>query len=568
MELHKNQQVIYNKVKELLANGTMNNYIFCDSKAGTGKSTLAKKIIVDNQNISSFYTAFNKPIVTEFANKVADIFNCEVRTTHSLAYKYIIRSKGYEITNFFPLFNKKIFKGNTKVNYRFFIQELYELWLISDKTSIDEFINKFDIEKASSLIKSTWKKKEIEDYKKILKTVRELTLNHEIGITHNGYLKEMQLAMHNGEIKIYYDLIILDECNDLNPVTFDIIKMMDAKVKLLIGDKFQEIYQFNGTVNAFKEYSHMGENYQLTDSFRCSSKVAKIAETFVQGTLEKDFKFNGLNIRLENNDIALITRTNSQLIRTSLTLMSNKIHFKYTKDMKEMFLTLIGINNTIHDIDTLQDKVSFRIKSVIKDFKNKNIGSLQINPYNYKYVLDDLIEAVKKAAYNQKHYKYIDILKEKANDDVFTELDKIEVEVGLTLFDFDSLFKSITTYAQFFAYSAHDANMIILGYTLSAKDLSSIIDYTNKTVNNSAINLTLTTAHSCKGLEWDNVIIHPTYSDDILEQVQNGNKAYDEYMLYYVAITRAKNKVHFPRNKEEMVKIIEELVNKANEDIL
>ncbi len=52
----------------------------------------------------------------------------------------------------------------------------------------------------------------------------------------------------------------------------------------------------------------------------------------------------------------------------------------------------------------------------------------------------------------------------------------------------------------------------------------------------------MTTAHACKGLEWDRVVIMKDFKD--LELVDE-DKLFEEANLLYVAITRAKYYVDF-----------------------
>jgi superfamily I DNA/RNA helicase len=158
-------------------------------------------------------------------------------------------------------------------------------------------------------IKRTYKKKAIEDLKRIfqdevykkdvdkwyseaiffdqkelelkaLKLLYEKMKNKEIPATHSFYLKEFQLALYKGDIKLKYDFVLLDEAQDTNPVTISIFDLINADKKVIVGDTHQQIYAFRGAVDALEKFN--GDKYYLTNSFRFNEMIGNIAIFFLR----------------------------------------------------------------------------------------------------------------------------------------------------------------------------------------------------------------------------------------------------------------------------------------------
>jgi superfamily I DNA/RNA helicase len=68
-----------------------------------------------------------------------------------------------------------------------------------------------------------------------------------------------------------YDGFLLDEAQDSNPVTIKIFNALQGQ-KILVGDKYQQIYQFRGSLNAMEMINAKYEFF-LTHTFRCSKSV-------------------------------------------------------------------------------------------------------------------------------------------------------------------------------------------------------------------------------------------------------------------------------------------------------
>ena len=138
---------------------------------------------------------------------------------------------------------------------------------------------------------------------------------------------------------------IVHNCQDTTAVTLEIFKLMQANRKVMFGDKFQNIYSFMNTVNAFDELNDLNL-IRLTKSFRCNPYVADIVEQFGTSYLEDDFMFKG-NEDMNNapKSMAYISRTNAALIERMHELLNKGVTFSLTRHVNDIFALPIAVAN-------------------------------------------------------------------------------------------------------------------------------------------------------------------------------------------------------------------------------
>lgn len=97
-----------------------------------------------------------------------------------------------------------------------------------------------------------------------------------VPMLHDGYLKLYQLS----QPRLKYDVILLDEAQDLSRTVWGIMQDQDAR-KILVGDRHQGIYgSFRNAVNAM-DLVRQAEQYHLTRSFRFGPEVARVANALL-----------------------------------------------------------------------------------------------------------------------------------------------------------------------------------------------------------------------------------------------------------------------------------------------
>lgn len=97
---------------------------------------------------------------------------------------------------------------------------------------------------------------------------------------HSGYLK-LYASRHP---KIDFDLIMVDEAQDCDPVTMQVISYQKVP-KILVGDSHQQIYQFRGAVDAMKLVD-ASNSVRLSRTFRFGFNIAFVANCILKLKLE------------------------------------------------------------------------------------------------------------------------------------------------------------------------------------------------------------------------------------------------------------------------------------------
>lgn len=98
----------------------------------------------------------------------------------------------------------------------------------------------------------------------------------DIPILHDGYLK---IYASQGKILRGYDAILFDEAQDANPATLQMLSWQEKPRRIAVGDAYQAIYGFRGSVNALEILD--GTPHSLTESFRFGPQAAACANSIL-----------------------------------------------------------------------------------------------------------------------------------------------------------------------------------------------------------------------------------------------------------------------------------------------
>lgn len=458
-----------------------------EAVAGSGKTFTLRKIAALFER-NCLYLAYNKSIATEAQSKFPSYVSC--KTTHSLAY-YPVVVAGIDV------------EGDTGVkrkvgifNYRNIVEEIpYE-----DKLEIVSVLNSFFLSKYTSLLMYCDEVLGMDDNDEIYKLSQHYfneMASGRIEIPHSFYLKWYHICLAEGVIHYdEYECVMLDEAGDINAVTLEIFKLLPAKHKVMVGDRFQNIYGFNHTINGFKVLTE-GATFTLSQSFRCAPHIAERIEAFCKQELKEDFKFTGTpSLDDTINTIGVLSRTNSSIIGYIIKMMNEGRKFSTIRDYKEIFGTVLALINLS---------------------KGKEVLTKEL-----KHLNDDM--------------RYYDRTPE-LHDHYKTVIGYIDAK-----------------------YSQYDPDIKAAVNIIRTHTISKIWDayfYTQKhgKENDKFI---LTTIHSSKGLEFDKVILSNDIKlDDILATPKKARTPQDieELNLYYVACSRAKkvldNAIYLPHIHHE-----------------
>ena len=166
-----------------------------------------------------------------------------------------------------------------------------------------------------------------------------LMSNGTIECTHEFYLKMFHIMLANDDIaSTNYELLMLDEAGDLNEVTLEIFKLLPARIKVAVGDPQQNIYTFNHTINCFDRLEGEGTTFKLSKSFRVPEHIAGSVERFCNKYLDPDMEFKGIpsTTNIVKTE-GYISRTNSGLIGKLIELTRHGVPYGLVRPAKEIF---------------------------------------------------------------------------------------------------------------------------------------------------------------------------------------------------------------------------------------
>lgn len=471
---------ITNEQTEILNSIEKYKKIKINAFAGTGKTTTLNLIANHYKNKRILYIAFNSAVKNEASRLFPS--NVFIKTTHGLAYLAI--------------------KNNTKIdlnklkNYRVAdIADIYSLDYSKALSALKIF------ESFCNNTQETISESDIEH--KTAKKMFDHMLLGKLAPTHGFYLKYYYILLKNEQIRSYsYDLILLDEAQDTNSVTLGIFESLNSKTKLLVGDIHQQIYSFRGSRNILDKID-VNKTLYLSTSFRFNNSIAKYANNLlanfknetIQIKTQKNEEENSLNKESKLPTKAFISRTNGLLIDEIARKIDKKEPFVTVRDPEEIF----ALTCEVHYFLLNQNK-KIKINNFLKKFST----------------IEEL-------------------------DDYAKEVDDFELKSGIKIakeykkeiFEFKDIAKKF--------YKAWE-NRYKNGFVKRVEEITF-----------------LSTAHTSKGLEWESVEIADDFADfaELLlklgfKDFKSFKKSYkkissndllDEFNLFYVAITRAKQNI-------------------------
>lgn len=447
--------------------------------AGTGKTTTLVEYARARPWMRFLYIAFNKSVQLEATRKFPP--NVTARTSHALAF----REKGFQYKErLVPGFraNQVMEALNLKTyeDARFTMDTLYN-YLVSADPKVDR---RHIPVKARIFYDNLMP--DLVDHANRLGRLMCDGSDETIGMLHDGYLKLYQLS----NPVLNYDCILLDEAQDINPVTSAIVFSQAGiaphtpgqnrvpSAIILVGDGNQQIYSFRGARDTLNHLKASHTQY-LTQSFRFDNNVARVANMVLRKFKGEKRKIIGTPVRRgqkpkwDPNRYTIIARTNAGIFDKAVQL--------YPKHKIGFVGGVGGYRLTqLKDVFHLFNGASDRVK----------------DPYIRSF--DD--------------------------------------------------FQKLRSYAR----AVEDLELMSLCAMVEkyASRIPSLVDrITDRAVAVEEAGIILTTAHKSKGLEWANVLLmddfHPLVEKG--EIINPSGVEPDEFNLIYVAMTRAMVNLRFTR---------------------
>lgn len=235
-----------------------------DAFAGTGKTTTLVEYSKCRPDKRILYIAFNKSVASEACARFPE--NVQCRTTHSLAYSKVGKRYQEKLGSPQAWEVAQTFQCNTK-RAKDALQTLANWFCSADPAVAEEHLDeelRADPTGAADVVPLAGK---------VFAAMKDK--RSPIKMPHDGYLKIWALEHPH----LMFDIILLDEAQDTNPVTLDVVMRQDCQ-KVLVGDRHQGIYGFRRAINAMEEVDAQSR-VALTQSFRFSAQIADIASALL-----------------------------------------------------------------------------------------------------------------------------------------------------------------------------------------------------------------------------------------------------------------------------------------------
>jgi len=236
-----------------------------DAFAGTGKTSTLEAFALARPTAKILYIAFNRSVATSAKERFPS--NVECRTTHSLAYGAVGRKYGDKLGYASP--HDLSLRMNCNARRAKSALDAISSWLSSVDAEIDAIhVEDQDEDPANraiivDLARTVW--------------ADMINVSSPVKMPHDGYLKLWAMSRP----KLRYDYILLDEAQDTNPLTLELVLAQRSHTRLvLVGDRHQGIYGFRKAVNAM-ETVPADERVAITQSFRFAAGIADVATSIL-----------------------------------------------------------------------------------------------------------------------------------------------------------------------------------------------------------------------------------------------------------------------------------------------
>ena len=404
-----------------------------------------------------------------------------------------------------------------------------------------------------------------------------------------------------------YEYILVDEFQDINPIQYEIVKMLALPQNnlFIVGDDDQSIYGFRGSkpeiMLGFKKDYPDAKIVVLDTNYRCSGNIVEAAGRVIANNKTRfDKNISTINEAGAKVDILEFRNMNEEYERIATDIRKGIFAGKSPQDYAILFRTnsiaaplvrkLMEMNISFSIKDGIPNVFEHWIAKDIITYINIALGSrrrsdfLQIINKPKRYIGRDYLTSETVSFEElEKYYEDKKYMLEKL-DKLKSDLRRIStmppyamvnyIRKGVGYDDYLAEFadnhgieaEELYAVADEIMESSSDFGHIKLWFDYIT-DYSKILKEKARQSGTDNSGVVLTTMHSSKGLEYDTV-----YIIDANEEITPHKKSVfeseieEERRMFYVAMTRAKNKlvITYPKvrfNKEmEVSRFINEIM--------
>lgn len=600
------------------------------STAGSGKTTMICSrigLLINDYNVSP-----EKILVLSYSNaSVNDIFKrykelmtgkIHSRVNEKLRFS-TVHSFGMSIINYYSrktgieykIAGTRGIKGKNAI-IRDIFKDLYNR--NPQTTEIDRIINGITLLNNSKMndgfIRST--ESNIDNLAYFYNKYNEYKQENKIIDFDDMLIKSTQLLRENQALRKYYkaryEYILVDEVQDMSKIQYELLRLIvnDYENIMAFGDSDQSIYGFRGSyrnifIDFTKDFPSI-KKYQLDINYRCDVNIVDISSKFIELAKNRPSR----EISAYSQDLGTITVASFKNDEEQSEFLVKEIKEKYSGNLGETAILFRDSLSLIKPVTKLINKeLEFYCNkeeyNIFRHFtKNDIIGAIWLS-YNRSLVLalwqfynkinlnltrgdmlrlwdkhdkkEDLFHCFKRIGGLSKEQK---LLVEELEKDL-DHLAKLKPYEAIDYFLKDMNYKDyLSSLSKGITYesSIYSRYIDIMRYlTKNEPSVRTYIDWVARlqvrvrdSFNNSGKDaVTLSTLHSAKGLEFDNVFIIDT-NENILPSYLSkddkvSSKMEEERRLMYVGLTRARKNLYILSSgrKSQYIREIESILEKT-----
>lgn len=396
-------------------------------------------------------------------------------------------------------------------------------------------------------------------------------------------------------VKKKYKFFQVDEGQDTSTLQFEIIKKIAYPENniFIVADDDQSIYSFRGAspenLLNFKKIYPNSNIFFMDKNFRSSKNIIKISNKVISKNKNRYEKFSKYTID-ESSQIMLFNVKNSKIQLREIFKKINSLNASesigilYRNNVSSIYLSNLFLENNFdfyvkeNKFDFYSNKILLDIKNII-DFSEDTTNLEAFKKIYFKlnaYIKKEFISKLEYKSYDEcvlsalldfenLSYFYVSKFTELRNN--FKKLSKMKMKNKIDFILDDIGYRDYIENMDDFSNLNYNLTLDILKYISS--NLDSYEDFIEKlynikekllTATKSNSNVSISTIHSSKGLEYDNVFIIDLVDGEfpqknILNSLDE-NLLEEERRLFYVAMTRAKKKLFLftvkERNEQEV----------------
>lgn len=295
--------------------------VVAEAKAGSGKTTTAIGVAQHRPNERFLYLVFGKSNQLEAERRFGPNVTC--RTTHSMAFSDIGRHYADRVSTSWSakLLATEMGEGRGRV-------------AAVARATLLEFLRRPDAsisEKHLEAVAAEWMLAGPEGGHALDLARRAWSamtdVNSRVSMPHDAYLKMWVLR----KPVLPYPNLLIDEAQDLNALTAQVLLEQQRSRMVLLGDRHQGIMAFRGAVNAMKVAAEMGGTVlHMPRTWRFGARTAAIANEVL-------FRLKGEKVAIigmgqdspmpKNAPMAVLSRTNSVLFGIAASRRGAGVHW-------------------------------------------------------------------------------------------------------------------------------------------------------------------------------------------------------------------------------------------------